>query len=210
MYDELSYMDFIDRYCKKIGVIDMEKEKVEEYLKEKEQQMNECQHLFLKIKEGQEYSGFHSSDNENKPCVVTCVKCGLTNRFMEMDEVAIEVEKMFMMYNPYYQKYIKANDSVFKQQFHNAWRRCGKSFDDSVFNLISDEVLNVNRPMLLYSIAKQIKPDADDTEIFDTMKTLYEIETPEERAKLNNIEQAQELIARYKNRKVLQKNNQII
>ena len=34
------------------------------------------------------------------------------------------------------------------------------------------------------------------------MKTLYEIETPEERAELNNIDQAQELINRYNNRKV--------
>lgn len=180
----------------------MDKEKVSEYLKNKESQMEECHHLFLKIKEGQNYYGFHSSDCGYDPCVVICLKCGLTNRFIEMDSIDKKYDMMLRWRNPYYNGFIEVNDKIFRKQYGHAWRRGGKSFDDSVFNLISEEVWNVNRPMLLYSIAKSIRPDADDTEIFDVMKTLYEIETPEERAELNNIDQAQELINRYNNRKV--------
>ena len=56
--------------------------------------------------------------------------------------------------------------------------------------------------MLLYSVAKIIKPEADNTELFDTMKSLYELETPIERQKIDKIEKAQELIDRYKKEKV--------
>ena len=177
----------------------MDREKLMEYLKRKESQMEECQHLFLKIKKGQRYYGFHSSDCGYDPCVVICLKCGLTNRFFEMDSIDEEIDKMARWCNPYYNGLVEVNDKIFRKQYGHAWRRGGKSFDDSVFNLISDEVWNVNSSMLLYKIAKSIKPDADDTEIFDTMKTLYEMETPEERLELSKIEQAQELINRYNN-----------
>ena len=180
----------------------MNKDEVIEYLKKKETQMDECKHLFLKIREGQNYYGFHSSDCGYDPCVVICLKCGLTNKFIEMDSLDNECDMMLRWHNPYYSGFIKVNDKIFRKQYGHAWRRGGKSFDDSVFNLISDEVWNVNHPMLLFSVAKSIRPDANDTEIFNTMKSLYEIETPEERLELNNIEQAQELISRYKNRKV--------
>lgn len=180
----------------------MNNDKVKEYLKNKEKQMEECQHLFLKIKEGKSYYGFHSSDYEHEPCVVTCLKCGLTNRFIEMNSIEKECNMMLRCRNPYYSGFIEVNDRIFRKQYRHAWQRCGKDFDESVFNLISDEVWNVNHPMLLYNIAKIIKPEADNMEIFDIMKKLYEIETPTERVELNNIGQAQELIDRYKNIKV--------
>ena len=167
----------------------MENNKLVEYLKNKEKQMEECEHLFLKIKEGRSYNGYHSSDYEYEPCVVVCLKCGLTNRFIGWR-------------SPVYNGFFEVNDKVFKKQFDHAWKRNGKGFDDSVFNLISDEVWNVNHPTLLYNIAKNLKSEADNQELFDTMNELYEIQTPLERAELKSIEQAHELISRYKQMKV--------
>lgn len=172
------------------------------YASNKETQMKKCQHLFLKLKEGKHYYGFNSSDYEYNPCVVICLKCGLTNRFIETNSIDMEYDRIIRRQNPYYDEYRKVNGKIFKEQFGHAWGRGGKSFDDSIFNLISEEVFKANNPILLYNIAKTIKPSADDTEIFDTMKSLYELETLEEREKLKTTEQAKELIDRYKNRKV--------
>ena len=179
----------------------MSSEKIIEYLKNKESQMENCQHLFLKIEQGQHYYGFHSSDCGYDPCIVICLKCGLTNKFIEKESIYKKYDTILKWRNPYRDALIEINDKVFKKQFGHAWRRGGKSFDDSVFNVISNDVFNINHPMLLYNIAKEIKADADNIELFDIMKHLYEIETPIERIELNNIEKAQELIDRYKEEK---------
>ena len=173
-----------------------------ECLENKKLEMENCQHLFLKLEEGQRYYGFHSSDCGYDPCVVVCLKCGLTNKYIERDSIYKEYNTILGWRNPYYDWFVETNDKIFRKQFGHAWRRGGKSFDDSVFNLISDEAWYVDRPMLLYSIAKIIKPEADNTELFDTMKSLYELETPIERQKIDKIEKAQELIDRYKKEKV--------
>lgn len=59
----------------------------EEYGKNKETQMKKCQHLFLKLKKGEYYGGFNSSDCEYDPCIVICLKCWLTNKFTEYNSI---------------------------------------------------------------------------------------------------------------------------
>lgn len=63
----------------------MENDKIENYLKKMRINMSNCQHLFLKIEEGNYSGGFHSSDYDDEPCTVICLKCGLTNQFIKMD-----------------------------------------------------------------------------------------------------------------------------
>lgn len=180
----------------------MNNDKFMEYMKKVELQMKNCNHLFVKLKKGQYYGGFHSSDCEYDPAVVICLKCSLTNKYIEMDDISRQMERHIRIINPYYDYMVKINDRIFREQFSNAWSRGGKSFDESVFNLISNEVFKSNHSTLLYKIAKTITPDANDQEIFEIMKKLNEIETPEERDNLKNMEQAIDLIDRFNNIKV--------
>ena len=90
---------------------------------------------------------------------------------------------------------------MFKKVFKNAYMRCGKSFDESVFNLISNEVLNTYHPRLLYELANLLNPNASQEEIFEIMKELEGLETSQEKLKLSNREQASGLIKRYSDNK---------
>ena len=171
---------------------------VSKFLKKKEKEMRECDHLFLKIEEGVTYYACHSSDCGSDPPVVVCLKCGLTNKYLEMNYLEKQIDMELRAMNSYYKGMAETNDKVFIDQFRHAWRRGGKDFNDSVFNVISPEVLRVIHPEALYSIAKAIKPNADDREIFETMKTLHEIETPRERFIIDSLDKASDLIKRYK------------
>ena len=179
----------------------MDNDKFNEYIKNKEKQMEECNHLFVKLKEGQYYSGFHSSDCGYDPCIVVCLKCGLTNRFIEMDDISRDVDRHIRLINSYYNSFVEVNDKIFRKQFNLAWERSGKSFDDSVFNLISDEVFKSKHPQLLYKIAKEIDKTLDNEVLFNIMKTLHEIETPLERNQMNSLKQVNDLLERYKGMK---------
>lgn len=172
-------------------------EKIRLFACNKESEMNECDHLFVKLKEGISYCGFHSSDCGNDPITVICLKCGLTNRFILMDDIDRECDMILRYKNPYYKAYQEVNDRVFRKQFNHAYRRGGKSFDDSVFNLISKSVFKSNHPILLYNIAKSMNPSMHDTELFEIMKKLHEIETPKERLGLRSENEIKEVIERY-------------
>ncbi len=64
--------------------------------------------------------------------------------------------------------------------------------------MMSDGVIRSDHPGVLYRIAKIIKPEADNDELFEIMLSLHQLETTEEKKKLNSPEEADELIARYK------------
>lgn len=61
----------------------MNENDVKEYMNNIEFQMNNCQHLFVKLRKGLYYSSFHSTDYGNSPHVVVCLKCDLTNKYIE-------------------------------------------------------------------------------------------------------------------------------
>lgn len=168
---------------------ELESKKIEE--------MEKCNHLFVKLKEGVEYSGFHSSDYGNDPHIVSCLHCGLTNKYIETDEINKKYDVILRLRFPIYNCFVETNNKVFKKQFSFAWRRCGKSFDNSVFNLISDEVLKSNHTKILYDLALKISPDGKNDEIFNIMKDLNEIETPIEKKEISSINQTSELFDRY-------------
>ena len=176
----------------------MTKNELAKFLKKKEKEMRGCNHLFLKIEEGVTYYACHSSDCGSDPPVVVCLKCGLTNKYLEMNYLEKQIAMELRAMNSYYRGMAETNEKVFVDQFRHAWRKGGKDFNDSVFNVISPEVLRLEHPKALYDIAKALKPAADDTEIFETMKTLNEMETPRERFKIDSLDKAHDLIERYR------------
>ena len=112
-----------------------------------------------------------------------------------------------MLFNPLYsssyyyrRKFaIEANDKIFWDQYRHASRRGGTSFDDSVFNLISDEVFNADYPGELYKMAKRIKPKGSNSEIFEIMKELNSMMEASDRENIRN-GKTTDLITRYKTR----------
>ena len=92
---------------------------------------------------------------------------------------------------------------MFDNIFRNNYRRSGKSFNDSVFNIISDSVLKTDQGALLYKLALIINSEGTNEELFDIMTKLNELETNLEKWKLSKVEQCNDLLNRYKERKVL-------
>ena len=152
--------------------------------------MKKCNHLFVKLKEGQTIPGFHSTEYYYDPCVVECVHCGLTNKFCSLENSLTSRYVMGM-------KKISLHTKVFNKVYKSAYTRGGKGFDESVFNLISNESIDTSHPKLLFEIANKISPFASNSEIFEIMKVLNFIETNQEKLRLNNKEQAEDLINRY-------------
>lgn len=178
--------------------------RVNEQLERQRQKYEECNHLFVKTREGVHYYGFHSSDCGYDPPVVVCLECGLTNKHIEMEYKEKRYFDILLWYrNPLRLKQLLINDEEFKKQFNHGYLRGGKSFDDSVFNLISSGALSSTHPGILYRLAKKIKPDATNEELFNTMKTLHDIETPSERIELESEEEIEGLLNRYKEVKII-------
>ena len=152
----------------------MDNKTFEQKLLQKKIEMEQCDHLFVKQKEGFWVGGFHSTDYEHTRCIVTCVKCGLTNYHFEMDPITKynfdEFERKFN-YKGY--KRILLNDEIFKSQFGD---KCTNRnlLDRDIFNFISEEILPTTDSISikLYQTAKQINPDASDKELFEIMKEL--------------------------------------
>ena len=181
------------------------RKKTKEYTDFRIKEISSCNHLFVKIKEGVSYPGFHSSDYEYDPSQVECVFCGLTNKHKYMEDLFYRHD----LVEPWLYDRQSLETSFFNNYFRDYFRRSGKSFDESCFNLISDGIISSYHPGLLYQIAVRINPDANNEEIVEIMKKLNELETNEEKMKLRTIDHAENLIERYiKNKgKVLLKTN---
>ena len=164
-----------------------------QYLQEKKQEMEKCEHLFIKQTEGYWDDKFHIFNNKYTPCIVKCLHCGLTNLYIVKDNSS----KMDLIYSFIYNKFIEINNMVFNNQYFSAYGNNGW-FDENALNLISHESLYSEHPHLLYHLARIIKSDANNDELFEIMKNLFEIETLEERIGLLNKKEMNELLERYK------------
>ena len=169
--------------------------KPKEYVLKRKEEIRNCNHLFVKLKEGVYSGAFNSSDCYYDPCEVECVYCGLTNKHEYLENYLKRIPLGFSYKNE------TIESEMFKEVFKNAYRRSGKSFDETVFNLISNEVLNTYHPRLLYELANLLNPNASQEEIFETMRELKELETRQEELRLRNKEQASGLIKRYSENK---------
>lgn len=168
-------------------------------------EIKHCNHLFVKLKEGETFVGFHASDYEREPSIVECVHCGLTNKFKRMEEIFAEKDDKWLMeiiYGVHYDKE-SVETKLMRKVSREGYRRGGKWFEDRALNLMSEEVLSTHHATLLYKIAKTLNEKGTDEELFEIMKNLHELETASEKLKLSSIEDAKELIDRYKKTKRL-------
>ena len=147
---------------------------IDEMIEKKKIVMKECNHLFVKQKEG-EWDGLcHSSDAFYIPAQVCCLKCGLNNRFLLFKDrrkydydtyLALSIFPQFRLND--------LNDEVFEETFKFGWRdKCAAFGEDKVFNLISKEVINCDNPQELYLKVKELLPNGNNEEIFNKMKEL--------------------------------------
>lgn len=166
-------------------------------------EIQRCNHLFVLLRKGEETYGCHSTDYYKDTDEVECVHCGLTNRFERIESI------LDSYYDEYFQTFrgmipssIKYNkrtleSQLFREIFKNLYYRGGKSFNNSNLNLISKECLLTYHPGLLYRLALQINPSANDKEIFEIMKQLHILETNQEKIRLQTEEQSTGLLDRY-------------
>ncbi len=207
-YTDTDYMEILEKLKKDnneaISKLEKRGQKIDEEIsktslyiqvRKAEEKMLKCKHLFVKLKEGERYSGFHSSDYEQDPSLVECVHCGLTNRYLIEEDFYRNNRFLFSSAKLYY---IYINNRIIRMKYNKGYSRCGKSFNDNVFHMISQEELKTSHPDKLYYMAKQINPEGKNKELFSIMKKIhYEIETSEERGGLTII-QMENIIERYK------------
>jgi len=165
------------------------------YSKRRIEEIENCNHLFLKLKDKEYVGTNHSSDTGDELSTLECVHCGLTNKFEFLENKLQDIDTLYT--NP------TIETKLFHKTYKDAYIRCSKSFNENVFNLISDEVIPTNQAGLLYKLALIINPIGTNEELFSIMNTLNELETNLEKWKLRTIDQCADLLNRYDERKCL-------
>jgi len=177
--------------------------KPNEITEARKEEIRKCNHLFVKLRNGEESYGCHSTDYYQEANEIECVYCGLTNRFNKIETILepdyIEYSKTFRGMLPSLTRYNKKTleSKMFEEIFKKSYLRDGKSFNNSSLNLISEECLLTYHPELLYRLALQISPLGNSEELFEIMKQLHSLETTQEKIRLQTEEQAISLLDRY-------------
>jgi hypothetical protein len=119
-----------------------------------------CDHLFVMQSKGYWCGGCHSTDYEYENSTVTCVHCGLTNRW-----------SIFERYDaPFHTKLRNEAFSDFLNVSVTKDERYYRGDESVVTNhLLSKRVYFFDEPRHLYNEAKEQKPDATNEELFDLM-----------------------------------------
>lgn len=201
---ELRQLPLNDEFAQCMRKLRIKQNEITEARKE---EIRKCNHLFVKLRNGEESYGCHSTDYYQEANEVECVYCGLTNRFNTIESILepdyIEYYKTFRGTLPSPTRYNKKTleSEMFEEIFKNSYFRSGKSFNNSSLNLISEECLLTYHPGLLYRLALQISPLGNSEELFEIMKQLHSLETPQEKIRLQTEEQAISLLDRYYNSK---------
>ena len=148
-----------------------------------------CKHLFVKVRESEYIGAFHSSDCETIPARYECVKCGLTNRLIDTEEILDQHVSTASVLSD--KK--KVTDET------KEWRRQRPKVSEN--NLLSKELINTLHPGVLFNVAVELCLAQDigvtKENIFKVMKELREMETRTEQLKISTIVHAIALIERY-------------
>ena len=149
-----------------------------------------CNHLFVMVRDSKYLGSFHSSDCETIPARYECVRCGLTNRLIDTEEVFDLQDSRDRLLSD--RKNVADETAEWRQQCP---KRIGKY-------LLSKEPINTTHPGVLFDIAielclaQEIKTSKKN--VFAVMKELNEMETSMERLKISTVVHASALIERYK------------
>jgi len=156
--------------------------------------LSHCNHLFVKLEEG----------NEKKQPIVECVFCGLTNKFMDLENKQLKKGKRFTVSDGKIQILPKLiNETLESQEFKRQF------LNSSNFNYLNNEVLDTNHPGLLFRLVTKYLYNVDvynlfpsDLKIiFDIMKELNNMETDFERDHLMYPMDCDDLLSRYRKSK---------
>ena len=151
-----------------------------------------CNHLFVKIKESQ--------DNlDEDTTIIECVYCGVTNKYRILENTLLKkIPKSLEYYimTKYHCKDVEYRESTIETEMMDKLERSGKELP-----LMSDEVIRTNHPNVLYTLARRLHPGATNEELFQIMKELNKLENSSEKQRLNTIDDAMELVLRYKEKK---------
>ena len=152
-------------------------------------EINECDHLFIKLRD------YDNNMGNNDLSIVECVHCGVTNKYYDLERVLAKYKKSLDYYvlTNYHYTNVKYDDATIESLMMDRLIQ-----SHTKLNMISDKTLHTYHPGVLYKVAKIINPQASNEELFEIMQQLAEIETFEEKTKLNNIYDATDLIERYK------------
>ena len=189
---ELPFNDMMAQVSKKLIKVSEE---------EKQKRINEirnCEHLFVKLRDfdTSTYEGIDLS-------VVECVHCGVTNKYKDLERTMRKYQRSLEYYVLTKMHYtdVSYNDTTIESRLMDEIKGEHKEL-----NMMSNSVIRTFHPGVLYRIANLIKPEASNEELFEIMQELNNLETPEEKTKLNSLFDATDLIERYKEEcKVLKK-----
>ncbi|MBR3524052.1 MAG: hypothetical protein IKN87_05175 [Bacilli bacterium] len=156
--------------------LDEYKKEMEDILVNKKEQMEKCDHLFIKLEEGKNFQGYYLKDCYYMPCKVECVLCGLTNKYKAESKYYETKDGYLLKPNLFSNRVVKLNNMVFSSQFSRYYSKDKKSFDESVFNLMKDEVLNTDHAIYLYRRAADLRLDFGNDDLFEIMKILNDID----------------------------------
>lgn len=147
-----------------------------------------CEHLFVKVRESEYIGAFHSSDCETIPARYECVRCGLTNRLIDTEEV---IDRHGPGSIP--DKKRVADETT-------EWKHQRPEVSDE--NLLSEELIKTIHPGVLFDVAIELclaqEIRATKQNVFDVMKELCGMETTAEQLKISTVAHASALIERYK------------
>ena len=179
---QLPYNDMMAQFSKKL--IKVTKEEEEKRINE----ISNCNHLFVKLRE------FNAEQNDNNLLIVECVHCGVTNKYCDLERVMSRYRRSLDYYvaTNYHCINVEYMDNTIETRMMEEIKN-----SNTELNLMSDKILRSFHPGVLYRLAKMISPNADNDELFSIMQELNNIETFEEKNKLNNPSDATDLINRY-------------
>ena len=147
-----------------------------------------CEHLFVRVRESEYVGAFHSSDCGTIPARYECVRCGLTNRLIDIEEI-IDQYDIGRILN---KKQITDETAEWKYQ----WPEIS---DD---NLLGEESIKTDHPGVLFDIAIELclaqEMKVTKHRVFEVMKELCDMETSTEQLKISTVVHASALIERYK------------
>ena len=147
--------------------------------------MLSCNHLFVKI-------GIDSNNQD----IIECVHCGLTNKYLHMDD-SMDYSEL-KKYGENIKDFININNAVFNRQYVVLQKMFGRVISFRPKNMISDEVLPSRNVSLLYEASKMVNPSASNEELFQIMKELYDLETDEEKSGEIDVVYIMDLLERYR------------
>ena len=180
----LPYNDMMAQCSKRL--IKISKEEEEKRIHE----IENCNHLFVKIRD------YDTSQYDNADLsVVECVRCGVTNKYENLERVMEKYRRSldyYVLTNFHYTN-IEYNDVTIETVMMNKIKA-----QSSQLNMMSDGIIRSFHPGLLYKLATIIAPAASNDELFNIMLKLDELETFEERNKLDSVFDATDLVERYK------------